>query len=184
MSRASAELHEFAKIRHGLPNERMYGASPSRHHFLSRRDSACARVFNNPRLDLRLVSPLPRRTERDLAKFAPIQRLVTVSSAPREGLMSSALRAHQMAPGGVIPHSSSTNEEFFVSSILRRSCKPVFPSNTTAKLRQHLFREGTRRQEGMKASGATQNLEAVTKGKDKGIHSRLDIADFHAFQAL
>ena len=31
---------------------------------------------------------------------------------------SSELSAHQMAPCGVVPHSSSTHEEFFVSSIL------------------------------------------------------------------
>ena len=34
------------------------------------------------------------------------------------GVSSSELSTHQMAPSGVVPHSSSTNEEFFVSSIL------------------------------------------------------------------
>ena len=44
----------------------------------------------------------------------------------------------------------------------------------------------------MMAGGATQNSEvgwrqhahAVTNGKDEGVHLRLDVVDFRAFQAL
>ena len=68
-----------------------------------------------------------------------------------------------------------------------RSCRPWFPSNTSTNLRQRLFCEGTRGQERKMASGATQNLDVglkPTRSKDKGNHLRLDVADFHAFQAL
>ena len=86
---------------------------------------------------------------------------------------SASLPVHKLVFCGLLMTFSATSHGDSVMSPLAhralsargrpRSCGPRLPDNTSTNLRQHLFCEGKRGQEGMMTSGATQKLEVGLK---------------------